>query len=582
MAGRAGFANCSGETLTATRTESGHCAVLAGRAQGPFTDLGDDPGVLGNRHEFRGTQPAAGRVIPAQQGLESGDFLGGGVDHRLVGQLEPARGQGIAKVLFELAAFLGISVQVRRVEVMSPAAAVLGRIEREIGIADDRLAGHPVVGRDGDADRGADHHPVAVDLVWFGQGHDDPLGAVSQGVAGAAAGDDYLKLVTAEPPHAPGAFHHPLKPLRHLPEQGIPGRMAEGVIDLLEPVEIEQEHGAGAVFDSAGVEYLFERFRHLQPVGEACERIVVREACRLFLVALALGKVAAGTAEALEIVEIVVNRQAVDRPPALLAVEGGSPQAQVLERGACVEVEVQRALAFAALAFFKEQVGEGAAHQLALVRTDDLADRAGDIGDQPAPVGFPEPALAGRFVIREDQLGALLGALDLFEPVLRHAVEFDLAERNIYAAARPDHQCQHRARLEAHQHMCKPQREQCSDHGWQAAGAEHADQHADHDQRRRPGLPAGTLREDRPLRHGEAEQEHRRDHHGADRGPALHRTAVVPALVATASGAAKASRAATIAATPLGTGGSECEAHAWMTTATSMIGAIIHHSSGMA
>ena len=55
-------------------------------------------------------------------------------------------GQGVAQVMLELAPLLGIAVEVGIVEVIATAPAILGGIERKVGVADDRLGGDPVVG----------------------------------------------------------------------------------------------------------------------------------------------------------------------------------------------------------------------------------------------------------------------------------------------------------------------------------------------------------------------------------------------------------------------------------------------------
>jgi hypothetical protein len=104
-------------------------------------------------------------VSPAQQCLEAGDLLGRGVDHWLVVQFEPAVRQGFAQVLLKLAALFGVAVQIGGIEMVTAAPAILGGIERQVGIADQRLAGHAVVRRECNADRHPDHRAQPFDRI---------------------------------------------------------------------------------------------------------------------------------------------------------------------------------------------------------------------------------------------------------------------------------------------------------------------------------------------------------------------------------------------------------------------------------
>ena len=86
--------------------------------------------------------------------------------------------------------------------------------------------------------------------------------------------------------------------------------MTHGVIHLLEPVEVEQEHGAGTVIFAQGAENLFERLRHLKSVGETGEGIEMRKARLVVLRALLFGQVSAKSAKPDEIIERVQDRPA--------------------------------------------------------------------------------------------------------------------------------------------------------------------------------------------------------------------------------------------------------------------------------
>jgi len=138
---------------------------MTGRAQRPFPDLRNQAGILGNRNELGRRHPAARRMLPAQQRLEPGDPFGRGVDHRLIVQFQPAMRQRIAQVLFQQAAFLGIAVEVGGIEMMPSAPAVLGGIERKVGVADQRFGRHAIIRRQGDPHRCANDNAMPLDRV---------------------------------------------------------------------------------------------------------------------------------------------------------------------------------------------------------------------------------------------------------------------------------------------------------------------------------------------------------------------------------------------------------------------------------
>src|SRR5690606_41375032 len=106
-----------------------------------------------------------------------------------------------------------------------------------------------------------------------------------------------------------------LESLCHLLEQRIARGMPHCVVDLLEPVEVQQQNRTGAVELMRRRQDLLERLRHLEAVGEAGKRIVASQAGGLLLAPLLLGQVRARSAKPNEVAEIVIDRAPADRPP---------------------------------------------------------------------------------------------------------------------------------------------------------------------------------------------------------------------------------------------------------------------------
>ncbi len=104
IAGSCGLANCSGETLTATRTSSGQFArswQAVRSAHSPI--VRDQAGILGDaRRTWSGDiQPFVG-WFQRIRASKPRDPFGRGIDHRLIIQLQPAVRDRIAQVLLEL------------------------------------------------------------------------------------------------------------------------------------------------------------------------------------------------------------------------------------------------------------------------------------------------------------------------------------------------------------------------------------------------------------------------------------------------------------------------------------------------
>ena len=104
------------------------------------------------------------------------------VDQRLIIQFELLRGQCVAQVELERAALLHRLLHLHGEEAMAAAAAVLGGVQRHVGLLQEFVGVDAVVRRHGDADRGADVDAVAVDLERLlqraGQALRQPLGVL--------------------------------------------------------------------------------------------------------------------------------------------------------------------------------------------------------------------------------------------------------------------------------------------------------------------------------------------------------------------------------------------------------------------
>ena len=260
-------------------------------------------------------------MFPAQERLEPGNPARRGRNDRLVIKLQIAIGHGIAQIFLELRARLGSRVQILGVKMVAPATAILGRVQRQVGIANEFFAVRSMVGRNCDSDRRADHDALTVDGIRLRERMDDFVAERGQRFGGHLCGDDDLEFISAKAAHLAHLPHGTLQPLCDLLEQGIARRVAHRIVDLLEPVEIEQKDRAMPVRLHRRIEDFLERLRHLVPVGEACQRVVACQSRRLLLASPAFGQIGSRPAETDEIVEVVVNRTTRNGPPAFLAID---------------------------------------------------------------------------------------------------------------------------------------------------------------------------------------------------------------------------------------------------------------------
>ena len=205
-------------------------------------DLGHEAAFLGDRNELARRDHAALGMFPAHQRLDAADGAVGQRHLRLEIDLEGVLRNGDLDVVLELLAVVEFAPQLLGEEREAAAAELFGGIEREIGMNQQifRIVG--IDGIDGNAGAGARKDGRAleddrlVDLLQDAPGqHVDVLGA-------AGAIEDHHEFVAAKARaqirRAAGIAHA----LRGDDQHIVAGGMAERVVDLLEPVEVELDH----------------------------------------------------------------------------------------------------------------------------------------------------------------------------------------------------------------------------------------------------------------------------------------------------------------------------------------------------
>ncbi len=237
----------------------------AGAPQHQCAERDDEADLFGERDEFGRHHEAARRVSPSRESLEAADAVFDEIVDRLIMDLEFVPLERIAQVEFERTPRLQPSIHLGLEEAPGSAPVGLGPIERDVRVLEQRAARGAVSRRQRNADARADRDSVAGDVVGGAQ---DFVGAIDLGLHDG-------EFVAAEP------RNHRLVPraiaqtLGDRAQQFVADMMAERIVDLLESVEIEAQHGKAALATEVG-EGFFDLLGEQDAVGQAGQRVMAR------------------------------------------------------------------------------------------------------------------------------------------------------------------------------------------------------------------------------------------------------------------------------------------------------------------
>ena len=171
-------------------------------------------------------------------------------------------------------------------------AVGLRAVHRDVGVA-HHLLRRGLRGRERDPDRGADEQLAPVDHERRLQAVQDALGD-DRGLARVAdVVEQERELVAGEPGDGVVRPQRGLQPSRHRLQQLVAARVAEAVVDDLEAVEVEEQHGRAAlgVMALGAPDRLVQAVQEQDAVGQAGERVVERVVLQAALGLAAVGDV---------------------------------------------------------------------------------------------------------------------------------------------------------------------------------------------------------------------------------------------------------------------------------------------------
>jgi serine/threonine-protein kinase len=419
--------------------------VAADALQHPLADLLDQVRFFRERDELRGRDVAVVREPPSHQRLAA--------DHPPVAQVHLRLVEDHELVALHRAAELALHHQpldrgrahLAREEAVAVAAVLLGVVHRRVRVADqvDDVVGIPRAQRDADA--AGDVQLVLVELErppefveqLPGEGADHrPVVGRRREIL-----HEQGKFVAGEPAQhgVPGEL--PVHALGQDLERTVAGRVAEGVVDLLEAVEVEVDQRELPLRPPRARDGLLQRVLELEPVRHLGQRVVAREVADAPLGALALGDVAGDEDAALEARVVGRHHRARERDRYRLAGLRAHRELEHLVRR-LLDVECGTVLV-------GDQEGEVAAEQLHLRPAEHLRRGEVDALDQAVRRGHEHRVIhavqhdverpAGGGVVRQVDAQPLeRGAERAADAALRH-----LDVRAPVAAREPLHGFQH-------------------------------------------------------------------------------------------------------------------------------------------
>ena len=215
-------------------------------------------------------------MLPAQQRLEAADPIALEIEDRLEVEPELATLDRFAQVELERTPLARCGIERGLEEAEYPAPVLLGTIQREVGILEQRVAVGAVVRADRDADAGPGSDLMPIDEQRAAHLIEDRLRQSARAIDIVMIGEDDRELVAAKP-RDDCIAGDTREDVAHLAEQSVADRVAERIVDPLEPVEIEAQQGRALSAFERTLQFGLELLAEIGAVWQAGQRVVERE-----------------------------------------------------------------------------------------------------------------------------------------------------------------------------------------------------------------------------------------------------------------------------------------------------------------
>jgi hypothetical protein len=255
--------------------------VEAGPAQDVFAKLDNKAGMFGDRDKASRRDFALHRMDPSRQRLHADQPVAAAIDDRLIDDMQLTVFDRVAERAFEQFTAGEVGVHRRVVDAGAVAALVLGAIERHIGVAQNIAGVLDAAVDDGNADRSADIDAVPADDEWRADRRENAFGYCLQRIIVRGAGHDDGEFVTAEAGNEIVVAHGLTQAPRDVENELVADMVAERIVDVLEMIEIDIEHGGSRSAIAHFGNGAFQPLRKVNPVRQSADGIVQRKVAQL-------------------------------------------------------------------------------------------------------------------------------------------------------------------------------------------------------------------------------------------------------------------------------------------------------------
>ena len=264
-------------------------AFQTGLVQDLIADFDDESHLFGNGNELRRGNHSAFLVGPSQQRLASLNASGLQIEERLIVEFEFFGVQGVAQIKFKISARLGVGFHFCLEPAPRTPAVGFRLIQSHVGVAQKLVRIDAVFG-DRNADTGGDDDFVSVQIVGACKRVQSARGESLRLIEGFDRCLKNDKLVATEARNDVGIADGGLQPLGDGFQQHIAPCVPQGVVDLLELVEIDEVNGTHVVGPPCAQGALHVIAQDVA-VGQTGQRIESRQMIDLGFGNLALGDI---------------------------------------------------------------------------------------------------------------------------------------------------------------------------------------------------------------------------------------------------------------------------------------------------
>ena len=269
--------------------------LLERPAEDPFVHGGQEPGLLRHGQERVGLEDAQLRIEDPHERLDAHDAAGAQVDDRLVADTQALLVDRASQHPFRAEPPDRRRPQVLIEDLRPVPPPILRPVQRQVGLLQEAVRNVVGVGggRDPDAHRADEFLRADPERLPAGLG--DPLAQRDRlALVGQVLRDDH-ELVSPETSEGVRWTDELQEALRHRHEDPVADQMAQGIVDDLEPVEVQEQHRQDARSAIEPVERVLQPVHQHVAVGDPGERVGRRPVLQKDVRLLALRDVADGS-----------------------------------------------------------------------------------------------------------------------------------------------------------------------------------------------------------------------------------------------------------------------------------------------